>query len=123
MYWHHWFGIGSFFAGLGVALGAFASHVLKDKLSPDQILTFETAVRYQMYHAFALLAVSFASTRIDNFPIKAAGFAFISGIILFSGSLYTLIFVENSRWAGPLTPIGGTCLILGWILLIIANFN
>jgi len=123
MFWHHWFAIGNIVAALGIALGAFGAHALKGKLSPEHLQLFETAVRYQMYHAFALLAVAFASTRVDNMVIKAAGLSFILGIILFSGSLHCLIFLTDaSKWAGPLTPIGGFLFILGWILLATAAF-
>lgn len=123
MYWHHWFCIGSLLAGTAVALGAFGAHGLKGRLSPEYLQVFETAVRYQIYHAIALLAVAFASTRVDNMVIKAAGFSLILGILLFSGSLHALIFWEDApRWFGPMTPIGGVFLILGWILLAFAAF-
>jgi uncharacterized membrane protein YgdD (TMEM256/DUF423 family) len=118
MFWHHWFAIGSFMGAVSVGLGAFGAHALKGKLSPEHILIFETAVRYQMYHAMALFAVAFASTRIDNLAIKFSGACFTLGILLFSGSLHALIFIpEASRWAGPLTPIGGLLFLIGWILL------
>ena len=123
MYWHHWFGIGSVLGGTAVGLGAFGAHALKDRLTPEYLQVFETAVRYQMYHAVALLAVAFASTRVDNTVIKLAGFAFILGIFLFSGSLHALLFLEDApRWLGPITPIGGIFLILGWFLLASAAF-
>ena len=122
MYWHHWFAIGSVLGGLAVGLGAFGAHALKAKLSPEYLQVFETAVRYQMYHAVALLAVGFASTRIDNWVVKVSGFSFMLGTLLFSGSLYTLVLVDNAKWAGPITPIGGVFLLLGWIFLASAAF-
>lgn len=124
MFWHHWLAIGTFFGASGIALGAFGAHALKGKLTPEQLITFETAVRYQMYHAFALIAVAFASTRVDNNVMKFAGFGFSLGILLFSGSLHALIFLpESSRIAGPLTPVGGALFILSWILLGSAAFS
>lgn len=121
MFWHHWFAIGNIFCALGIALGAFGAHALKGKLSAEHLQIFETAVRYQMYHGFALIAVAFASTRVDNTMIKAAGCAFILGILLFSGSLHMLVFA-NARWAGPITPLGGLSFIVGWSLLASAAF-
>lgn len=118
MYWHHWFSIASFLAGLSVVLGAFGAHILKGKLSPEHLQLFETAVRYQMYHALALFAVAFASTRMDNLVIKLAGLFFILGTLCFCGSLQALIFIpDSSRWAGPLTPVGGGLWILSWLML------
>jgi uncharacterized membrane protein YgdD (TMEM256/DUF423 family) len=109
---------------LSVALGAFAAHGLKQLLSTDNLLVFETAVRYQFYHVFALLATGFL---YKNFPAKLmewAGKFFIAGIILFSGSLYLLCFVKHNdmplNWIGAITPFGGLAFITGWILLFFA---
>ena len=109
---------------LSVALGAFAAHGLKKLLSPDQVQVFETGVRYQFYHVFALLA---AGILYKDFPSNAmvwAGRMFIGGIVLFSGSLYLMSYCQyqgiNARWAGPVTPIGGVLFIAGWILLFVA---
>ena len=106
---------------LSVAAGAFAAHGLKQILSPDTLQIFETAVRYQFYHVFALLVTGIL---YQNFPGKLLGWAgnlFIAGIILFSGSLYLLCCVKhlqlNMLWIGAITPLGGLCFIAGWILM------
>ncbi len=123
MYWHHWFAIGSFLGGAGIALGAFGAHALKGRLDAQELQIFETAVRYQMYHALALFAVAFASTRVDNNIVKASGFAFILGTLLFSGSLHAFLFLDEApRWLGPITPLGGLCFLAGWALLAVAAF-
>ena len=123
MFWHHWFGIAALMGASAVGLGAFGAHALKGKLSPEHLSLFEIAVRYQIYHALALFAVAFASTRVDNFVLKLSGSFFVLGILLFCGSLHALIFIsDSSRWAGPLTPIGGVFLILAWLILSFAAF-
>lgn len=116
MAWNLWISLGSIFAGIGVALGALASHALKSTLSPEALHTFEVGVRYQMYHALALICVGLIVSRIDHSAIKFAGIAFATGIILFSGSLYGLSF-GLSRLLGPVTPLGGLCFLVGWTLL------
>jgi uncharacterized membrane protein YgdD (TMEM256/DUF423 family) len=108
---------GSLLAFFGVALGAFAAHGLKPRLAPDMFNVFETGVRYHMYHALALLAVAWASWRWPDSNAHIAGWAFIIGIIIFSGSLY-LLSVSGIRWLGAITPIGGVAFLIGWILLI-----
>lgn len=107
--------------GLSVALGAFAAHQLKAIAAADVLQVFETAARYQMYHALALLATGIL---YQPFPVKQlqwAGGLFIAGIILFSGSLYFLCFVKHQNipalWIGAVTPLGGLCFIAGWVLL------
>ncbi|HEV8343442.1 MAG TPA: DUF423 domain-containing protein [Candidatus Binatia bacterium] len=107
---------GSISALLAVALGAFAAHGLRNKLTPEMLTIFETGVRYQMYHALALLGVAWASTRWPGGSITAAGWLFILGTILFSGSLY-LLSLTGVRWLGAITPIGGAAFLLGWLLL------
>lgn len=109
---------------LSVALGAFAAHTLKANISSDALQIFETAVRYQFYHVFALLATGILFTQFDNKFIKWSGKLFIAGIILFSGSLYFLTAIEANRlasynWIGAITPVGGLCFILGWIFLFV----
>lgn len=111
------FGLGSVFAGLAVALGAFGAHGLRATLSPDDLATFEVAVRYQMYHALGLLAVAWASTRWEGAGITLAGWAFVVGILVFSGSLYVLV-LTGVRWLGAITPIGGVAFIVGWAGLV-----
>jgi uncharacterized membrane protein YgdD (TMEM256/DUF423 family) len=99
-----------------VALGAFGAHALKATLQPDMLAVFETGVRYQMYHAFALLAVGWASTRWPGKVLNASGWLFIAGTIVFSGSLYALS-LSGVRWLGTITPIGGLALLAGWLCL------
>lgn len=107
---------GSISAFLAVALGAFAAHGLRNKLTPEMLTIFETGVRYQMYHALALLGVAWASTRWPGGSITAAGWLFILGTIIFSGSLY-LLSLTGVRWLGAITPIGGAAFLLGWLVL------
>jgi len=107
---------GSISAFLGVALGAFAAHGLKTKLPAEMFNIFEVGVRYHMYHALALLAVAWASTRWPGGSIVAAGWLFLAGTIIFSGSLY-LLSLTGLRWLGAITPIGGLAFLLGWLLL------
>jgi uncharacterized membrane protein YgdD (TMEM256/DUF423 family) len=110
------FAIGSLAAFLGVALGAFGAHALKARLDADMLGTFETGVRYQMYHAFALLTVGWAYTRWPGTMLTASGWLFVAGTVLFSGSLYVLSFT-GVRWLGAITPIGGLALLAGWLCL------
>lgn len=110
------FAIGSLFAFLGVALGAFAAHALRSSLGADMLSIFEVGVRYQMYHAFALLAVGWAYTRWPGRFVTASGWFFVVGTALFSGSIYALS-VSGARWLGAITPIGGCALLAGWLCL------
>ncbi|MBI4487816.1 MAG: DUF423 domain-containing protein [Deltaproteobacteria bacterium] len=107
---------GSLSAFLAVALGAFAAHGLKSRLSPEMLNIFEVGVRYQMYHALALIAVAWASIRWSGSSVIAAGWLFLAGTIIFSGSLY-LLSLTGLRWLGAITPIGGAAFLLGWLLL------
>jgi uncharacterized membrane protein YgdD (TMEM256/DUF423 family) len=108
--------IGSLSAFLGVALGAFAAHALKGRLDADLLVTFEIAVRYQIYHAFALLAVGWAHTRWPGAVLTASGWLFVIGTVLFSGSLYVLS-LSGARWLGAITPVGGLALLAGWLCM------
>jgi uncharacterized membrane protein YgdD (TMEM256/DUF423 family) len=110
------FGLGCVFGALGVALGAFGAHGLRNTLSAPDLATFEVGVRYQMYHALALLAVAWAVERWGGPLATAAGWSFVVGILVFSGSLYMLV-LTGPRWLGAITPIGGVALIVGWALL------
>ena len=110
------FSLGSLSAGLAVALGAFAAHGLRSRISPEALQTFETGARYQMYHALALLAVAWAATRWPGGAVSAAGWLFVAGTLLFSGSLY-LLAVTGLRVLGAVTPFGGLAFILGWLAL------
>ena len=109
--------LGSISGGLAVALGAFGAHALKARLTPDLLATFETGVRYQMYHALALLVVAIALARVPaSGLLNAAGWLFVVGTLLFSGSLYVLCFTQK-RWLGAVTPFGGLAFIAGWACL------
>lgn len=110
------FTLGAVFGGLAVVLGAFGAHALRSSLSPDDLATFEIGVRYQMYHALGLLAVAWATTQWESAAVTAAGWAFVIGIVVFSGSLYTLV-LTGQRWLGAVTPVGGVAFIVGWALL------
>jgi len=110
------FAIGCLSAFIGVALGAFAAHSLKNRLDPELLATFEVGVRYQMYHALALLAAGWASTRWPGALVSASGWLFVAGTLLFSGSLYALS-LSGLRWLGAITPVGGMALLAGWLCL------
>jgi uncharacterized membrane protein YgdD (TMEM256/DUF423 family) len=110
------FAIGCVSAVVAVALGAFGAHGLRARLGPDLLTTFEIGVRYQMYHALALLAVGLALSRWPSSAGVLAGWLFIAGTLVFSGSLYVLA-LSNLRWLGAITPIGGAAFIVGWIVL------
>lgn len=115
---------GVLIGALSVALGAFAAHSLKESVSDYAVSIFETGVRYQFYHAFALLASGIFYKEFQNKFIKWSGKLFITGIILFSGSLYMLTFIKAAvkpgyNWVGAITPIGGLCFIAGWLCLFL----
>ena len=110
------FTVGCLFGFLGVALGAFGAHVLKGHLEGDQLTIYEVGVRYQMYHAFALLAVACAYTRWPGRCLTASGWLFVVGILLFSGSLYALS-LSGIRWLGAITPLGGLAFLFGWLCM------
>jgi uncharacterized membrane protein YgdD (TMEM256/DUF423 family) len=101
---------------LGVALGAFAARGLKARLAPELLAVFETGVRYQMYHAFALFAAAWGFTRWQLRVFGLAGGLFVAGIVIFSGSLYLLAFT-GERWLGAVTPLGGLAFLAGWLCL------
>ncbi len=105
---------------IAVMLGAFGAHALKTKLTPELLQTFETAVRYQFYHVFALLAAGLLYKEYKSNMFIWAGRLFIAGIILFSGSLYILCSMPTQKWLGAVTPFGGLCFITGWLLLAAA---
>ncbi|MGH7507557.1 MAG: DUF423 domain-containing protein [Longimicrobiales bacterium] len=107
---------GALFAFLGVAAGAFGAHALEARLPPERLETFEIAVRYQMYHALALLAVAWAAARWPTHGTWLAGWLFIAGIIVFGGTLYALAF-GGPRWLGAVTPLGGLAFLAGWLAL------
>jgi len=117
-----WFVVGALLAAAGVGLGAFGAHGLKSRVSADMLVVFETGVRYHMYHALALLAVGWAATRGSGSWVGVAGWAFVFGIAVFSGSLYLMV-LTGARWLGAVTPIGGLALIVGWVALALAAFR
>ena len=111
-----WWTISGVVGALGVALGAFGAHGLKNAVSDPSLLdTWETAARYHLIHALALGLVAMHPTQ----P-KWAGGLFVAGLVFFSGSLYTLVLTEQ-RWLGAITPIGGVCFIAGWLVLAFAR--
>ncbi len=112
------------FAGaLGVVLGAFGAHALRGSIEPRLMETFQTAVQYQLIHALALLLVSLIIGWLgQSLSFDISAYAFMAGIILFSGSLYGLVLTDI-RWLGPVTPLGGLCLIIGWLALLVGGFR
>ena len=110
--------------GLSVAAGAFASHALKEQVSERALAIFETAAKYQMYHALALLLVALLLTQAEasQTSLIVAGFAFIAGIAIFSGSLYGLS-LSGIKWLGAITPLGGVAFLVGWGCLAIAAWS
>ena len=116
------FAVGSALALLSVAAGAFGGHVLKPRLTTDLFEIFEVGARYHMYHALALLAVAWAHTQWPGALTTAAGWLFVAGIALFSGSLYVLS-LSGVRWLGAVTPLGGLCFMAGWLCLGLAAWR
>ncbi|HYJ79903.1 MAG TPA: DUF423 domain-containing protein [Longimicrobiaceae bacterium] len=114
--------LGCTFAALGVAAGAFGAHALRARLPADLLAVFETAARYQLYHALALLAVALAAARWPAGGWAAAGWLFTAGIVVFSGSLY-LLALTGTRWLGAVTPFGGLCFLAGWAALAVAGWK
>ena len=113
------FVIGSVSGFIAVGLGAFAAHGLKARLAPELLAVFETGVRYQMYHALALLAAAWAQSRWPGTLASASGWLFVAGTVLFSGSLYALA-LTGTRWLGAVTPFGGLAFLAGWLCLAAA---
>lgn len=101
---------------LGVAAGAFGSHALKQRLEPELLAIFEVGARYHIYHTLALLATAWACTRWPGPWTSAAGWCFVGGILIFSGSLY-LLSLTGARGLGAITPLGGLAFMAGWLCL------
>ena len=103
---------------LAVSIGAFAAHMLRDRLSPELLNTFQTGVQYHMYHALALLGIG---VMMLNFPasnlLRISAYLMMAGIVLFSGSLY-LLSITGIRWLGAITPLGGLCFLTAWALIV-----
>ena len=108
---------------LSVGLGAFGAHALKNRLDEYSLGVFETAVQYQFYHTLALLAVGLLTLwHPQSGLLRSSGFAFIVGMLVFSGSLYLLSFT-GARWLGAITPIGGVSFLVGWVCLMIGSWR
>ncbi len=120
--------IAAFIGALTIIFGAFAAHAIKSRVNVETLSVFETGVRYQMYHVFAIF---FVGIIYKDFPLKYliwAGNLFLAGIILFSGSLYALTFFrangyDNMNWLGAITPFGGICFIVGWSLIVLSLYQ
>lgn len=111
------FGIlGGLFGFLAVALGAFGAHALRERWTPADLAIFETGVRYQMYHALALLLAALFLARGGGGAGSLAGWGFTVGIVVFSGSLYLMV-LTGERWLGAVTPLGGLAFLVGWAAL------
>ncbi|MBN1958378.1 MAG: DUF423 domain-containing protein [Desulfuromonadales bacterium] len=110
--------VGALSAFIGVAAGAFGAHGLKHRISADMLAVFETGVRYQMYHALALMAVAWACSHWPSALVTASGWSFLLGTLLFSGSLY-LMTLSGIKSFGAITPVGGLAFLLGWLFLVL----
>jgi uncharacterized membrane protein YgdD (TMEM256/DUF423 family) len=110
--------IGAVAALIGVGFGAFGAHGLRARVSPDLLAVFETGVRYQMYHAFAILITALVLARLDGPLVRWAGWLFTAGIVFFSGSLYALVLTGTTS-LGAITPIGGLLFLAGWACLVL----
>jgi uncharacterized membrane protein YgdD (TMEM256/DUF423 family) len=108
--------LGSLSAAAAVALGAFAAHGLRSRVGPELASTFEVGARYHFYHALGLIAVCWVATRRPGGAAFIAGWLFVAGTLLFSGSLYLLV-LTGQRWLGAVTPLGGAAFIAGWLAL------
>lgn len=110
---------GALSGGIAVAAGAFGAHALADKLPADRLVVFETAARYQMYHALALLAISCRPASVQSRRLAVAGVLLVIGTVLFSGSLYALA-LTGIRGLGAITPVGGVSWLAAWAMLVVA---
>jgi uncharacterized membrane protein YgdD (TMEM256/DUF423 family) len=111
--------IGAVLAAAAVAAGAFGAHALAARLTPERLATWETAARYHMYHALALVIVGVIAGRWTSPLVGTAGWLFVAGIAIFAGTVYTLA-LGGPRWLGAITPLGGLALIAGWLVLAVA---
>jgi uncharacterized membrane protein YgdD (TMEM256/DUF423 family) len=115
-------GLGALFGFFAVAAGAFGAHALQRRLPADLLSVFETGARYQMYHALALVLVGLLAARAPSAALHAAGWLFVAGVALFSGSLYVLA-LSGIRVLGAVTPLGGVCFLAAWALLAWSAFQ
>lgn len=115
--------VATLLGGTSVILGAFGAHALKESLDPHYLQSFETGVRYQMYHALVLLVLAMLKSKFEAPLLRYAAISFTLGVLLFSGSIYGLslgsLTDTSLRWLGPVTPLGGLLLITGWMLLFV----
>ena len=110
---------GSLFMALAVGFGAFGAHIVQDMLTPDRFAVYQTGVQYHFYHALGLILLGSISLQVENSKwLQRSGYAFTTGILVFSGSLYILTLTDTG-WLGAITPLGGVAFILGWIFLAI----
>lgn len=114
------FKAGVLFAALSVAAGAFGAHALEQAVPAERLDTFEIAVRYQMYHALALIVLGLFRIYTKGPLFQKTGYCFIAGIVVFSGSLYTLVLTDTA-WLGAITPLGGVSFLAGWTLLLLTS--
>jgi uncharacterized membrane protein YgdD (TMEM256/DUF423 family) len=116
------FGLGCVSAFVAVALGAFGAHGLRSRLVPDMLMVFEVGVRYQMYHALALVALGAVAGRLPGGLVATSCWLFVVGTVLFSGSLYVMS-LTGQRWLGAVTPLGGLAFLAGWATLAWAAWS
>jgi len=116
MNWTIWIIVGAVLGGLAVGIDAFGAHALKAQLTPDQWTVFNTAVRHHMFHTMGIFVVGFLGSRIDSGLLTAAGWLFLAGVLLFSGSLYVYAITSKREFA-MITPVGGITFMIGWFLL------
>jgi uncharacterized membrane protein YgdD (TMEM256/DUF423 family) len=114
--------VGAFSGLIAVGAGAFGAHALRARLTPDLLAVFETGARYQMYHALALVGAAWVESRWPGPLAGWAGWLFVAGTIVFSGSLYALA-LTGARWLGAVTPLGGLCFLAGWLCLALAAWR
>jgi uncharacterized membrane protein YgdD (TMEM256/DUF423 family) len=112
----HFLGLGALSAFVAVAAGAFGAHALRELVSADRLAVWETAARYQMYHALGLLVVAYLAAQKTAGPARLTGWLFVAGTVLFSGSLYALT-LTGITWLGAITPLGGLAFLAGWLIL------
>lgn len=117
-----WIVTGAVFGFLAVALGAFGAHGLKSKVAVDTLSSFETAARYQIYHALALILVGVLANTVSSPLLEWSGRLFATGVVLFSGSIYLMVFTGVTS-LGVVTPFGGLCFLAGWAALAVAAYR
>jgi uncharacterized membrane protein YgdD (TMEM256/DUF423 family) len=113
------FGLGAILGFLGVAAGAFGAHAIRERVSPERLDNWKTAADYQLWHALATIVSALIAVRWASGSAAAAGWCFVAGVVVFSGSLYALALTDR-RKLGAITPIGGVLFLAGWALLVVA---